>query len=131
MMSSALLPPVGRGGPVSRIAFLVMNPTIRDVLRRRVRRLIAIGLGGWLVFALAAPRVTHWGVPPTLPLLLGFGVFAASLVLLQWTRCPECRGLVGQWAIAAVALPWRRGQVHHCPCCGVGFDEPAPQKSIE
>jgi hypothetical protein len=57
-----------------------MGETIRNVIKRRFRRCIVVGLAGWLVFAIAASQ-THKGAPIGLP--------RALLLFLGSARSPE------------------------------------------
>lgn len=104
-----------------------MNPTIRDVIRRRTRQLLLIGLMGWLMFP-AAAALGHKN-RPVMPLFIVGGIlFAVAVIGLQRVRCPKCAAPLGQFAMP-IAIAWRR-KINFCPYCGVSLDEPAPQKLI-
>jgi hypothetical protein len=109
------------------VASASMGQTIRDVIKRRFRRRIVVGLVGWLVFTIAASQ-THKGAPIGLPLalllLLGIGTFAGALLMVTFIRCPSCRGQLHGWATTIVFPTWSHRQKNWCPCCGVNLDEP-------
>jgi hypothetical protein len=106
-----------------------MNETIRDVLKRRVRWCVAVGAAGLVVF-IAAPltAISLHGQPNPALVVLGWGLFAAALVSLQWfaAKCPKCSQRMGQEIAMRVALAIRRKPPNYCPYCGVSFDEPVP-----
>lgn len=106
-----------------------MNETIRDVLKRRVRWCVAVGAAGLVVFV-AAPLtgMSQRAQPNPALVVLGWGLFAAALVSLQWfaAKCPKCSQRMGQEIAMRVALAIRRKPPNYCPYCGVSFDEPLP-----
>ena len=107
-----------------------MSETIRDYLKRRTRRFMAIGFGSWLFFALSA-GFGHIGPKLGPAVFVGFGIlFGAVLALLFFVKCPKCG--TGFWQLAGqLALHWgSRRRVNFCPYCGVSLDEPMPTKLI-
>jgi hypothetical protein len=92
-----------------------MGPSIRDVLKRKIRRFFAIGLLGWLCAALAIPlrqgRVPKGDMPP-LALIVGFCLMGVAVLLIQRVKCLKCATALGQIA-PAIGLSWRR-KVNFC-----------------
>ena len=106
-----------------------MNETIRDVLKRRVRWCVAVAAAGLVVFiAVPMTALGQHGQPNAVLVMLGWGLFAAALVSLQWfaARCPKCSQRMGQEIAMRVALAIRRKPPNYCPYCGVSFDDPLP-----
>jgi hypothetical protein len=113
-----------------------MNETIRDVLKRRVRWCVAIGAAGLVVFiTVPLTAVGQHGQPNAALVVLGWGLFAAAMVSLQWfaAKCPKCSQRMGQEIAMRVALSIRGKPPNYCPYCGVSFDEllPNTRGSIE
>ena len=105
-----------------------MNESIRDRLKRRVRLIMAIGLGGWLLVAVGMASI-HGKEPPPL-LMAGFIMFAGAIVLLQWIRCPRCSARLGQCITMALGFSlniFGKKAPNFCPYCGVSFDQPCEQ----
>jgi hypothetical protein len=97
-----------------------MNETIRDYLKRRVRWCMAVGIGGWVIFA--SSIVTHVDNP--MINILGFVMFGGSILALQWMlKCPRCSVRLGQIAMT-LGIPGLKPQPNFCPYCGVSFQEP-------
>jgi hypothetical protein len=106
-----------------------MNETIRDVLKRRVRWCVAVAAAGLVVFiAVPMTALGQHGQPNAVIVMLGWGLFAAALVGLQWfaAKCPKCSQRMGQEIAMRVALAIRRKPPNYCPYCGVSFDDPLP-----
>jgi len=106
--------------------------TIREAVKRRVRRLALLAVAGWLVIP-ASVLVASWTasgsgrgeLPPWA--FLGIVAFAAAILGLNFgVRCLKCRTRFGQLALE-IAFHWgRRARVNFCPFCGTGLDEPLP-----
>ena len=111
-----------------------MNPaigevTIRDVLKRRVRWCMAVVAGGLVVFiAVPMTALGQNGQPNMMLGALGWGLFAAGLLCMQWfaAKCPKCSQKMGQEIAMRVAFAIRRKPPNFCPYCGVSFDSPLP-----
>ena len=108
-----------------------MTETIRERLRRRVRWALALGLGGWVLVALA---MTAFGLAKDQETgaafgvqLVGFLMFGGGILAMARTKCPKCSATLGQLA-ASLAVPFVK-QPNFCPYCGVSFDEPLPAKT--
>ena len=98
--------------------------SIRDFLKRRTRRILAIGFGGWLLLPLSA--IVSGGHEPPWPLaVVGVLLFGgAVLSMLFLNRCPKCRARLGQLS-GEIAFHWgTRARVNFCPYCGVSLDTP-------
>jgi hypothetical protein len=97
-----------------------MNHTIRDYLKRRVWRCMAVGIGGWLLVATSmGSHIDH----PIIS-ILGVLMFAGAILALQlMTKCPRCSARLGQIAMG-LGVPWLKPQANFCPYCGVSLDEP-------
>jgi hypothetical protein len=103
-----------------------MNETIRDVIKRRVRRLYAISLAGWVAFMITRIMGPKSGWTPLT--IAEAAVLLVPLGIVKFVKCPKCSKPLGQIA-SAVALPWRRDPAY-CPHCGVSLDDPMPHKII-
>ena len=101
-----------------------MDETIRNYIKRRVRWAIAIGIGGWLLFAVSGFAFPNDENP--LVILPGFLVFGGAIFAIQRTKCPRCSVSLGQIGMA-LAVPVFKPQPNFCPYCGVNFDEPRQQ----
>jgi hypothetical protein len=106
--------------------------TIREYIKRRVRRAMGMAVGSWLVLAVvgllgspAYPSLQH-----IMPLFAILGVigFGGAIVSIARVRCPKCRASLGQTVAMPTALRVGGKQVNFCPFCGVNFDEPIPRK---
>lgn len=107
-----------------------MNPTIRDVIKRRVRWISLIAVAGWLLFPLSMSQVQKGHPPPPL-FFVGMLLFVGAILAIQFVvRCPRCSAPLGQIALT-IAFGWLRRRVNFCPYCGVSLDEPVPHKAIE
>jgi DNA-directed RNA polymerase subunit RPC12/RpoP len=104
-----------------------MNDSIRDYLKRRVRLTMAIGLGGWLLVAVAMGS-THGKEPPPPLLIAGFVMFGGAILILQWIRCPRCSARLGQCITMGLgfnlSILGRKKSPNFCPYCGVSLDQP-------
>jgi hypothetical protein len=108
-----------------------MNPTIRQYIKRRVWWCMALGFGGWLVFALCGviARSLPDGLPKIALPFVGIAMFGGAILALQLiVRCPKCKAKLAQTIAMPVAFSgWRSGpKVNFCPFCGVNLDEPMP-----
>ena len=100
-----------------------MNPTIREVIKRRVWWLtapIAIAIMLFFGLTLLQPPGTRPDPRFTAPALL---LAAGGLLGLNYLKCPKCRGPFGQQLSWRVGFAIRR-RVNYCPYCGVSLDEP-------
>jgi hypothetical protein len=109
-----------------------METSMRDVLKRKIRWLFAMGLGAWLMMPLGLAILhgdpqPHGNTPPLL-IIVGTVVFGAAMLLIQRVKCPKCSTPLGQIA-SAIAFRWHR-RINYCPYCGVSLDEPVPHRSI-
>jgi hypothetical protein len=78
-----------------------MTQTIRDLIKRRVRWCMAIGIGGWLLIALSA--VLH--ADNLLIILAGVAVFGGAVTAVQLIRCPRRSARPGHDMAVGVARP--------------------------
>ena len=102
-----------------------MGVTIRDHIKRRVRIIAAVAVGGWLLLPLSA----SFGADPQafpLPMFVGFAIFAGAILgLTFFVKCPKCDTRFGQVA-SQIAFHFgsKRGRVNFCPYCGTSLDQP-------
>ena len=107
-----------------------MQPTIRDVIKRRMRWLTLVAIAGWLLVGLSI-QFPRNGQPPPPLVIVGFLVFAGALLAMQRAvRCLKCSTPLGKIAATIAFGLWGR-RVNFCPYCGVSLDEPVPHKVIE
>jgi hypothetical protein len=102
-----------------------LNETIRDVLKRRVRWSMGLGLAGFVLFMLTPlvgrPGSDGFGLLP----LFGFGLFFVAMLSVQWLiRCLKCDSRLGQEMAFRLGLSIFRKPPNFCPYCGVSLDEP-------
>jgi hypothetical protein len=95
--------------------------TIRDYIKRRVRWTMAIGLGGFILFAFGGGAA---GVP--IFAIIGAIGFGGAILLIGNIRCPRCRASLGQTIAMPVGMYFVSDKVNFCPYCGVSLDEPMP-----
>ena len=109
-----------------------MDPSMRDVLKRKIRWLFGIGLGAWLMMPLGMAILRGEPQPrghaPPLLIIVGTVVFGAAILLIQRVKCLKCKAPLGQIA-HAIGFTWRR-KVNFCPYCGVNLDAPVPHEPI-
>jgi hypothetical protein len=106
----------------------LMDETIRDYIKRRVRWTVAIAVLGWILIPISA-FLWH-GQGNSAFTLLGFLVFFTAMVSMQWfLRCPKCDARIGQTIAFAVGVTIGFGtsKVKFCPYCGVNLDTPRHQ----
>jgi hypothetical protein len=107
-----------------------MNQTIRSYIAARVRWCLAFAVVGWLLIPLAATlgKSLPDNVPQGAFVLLGFLVFGAAILAMQWlVTCPKCKAKLGKTIAMPLAVSWGSGpKVNFCPYCGVNLDEPVP-----
>ena len=109
-----------------------MDETIRDYITRRVRRCMAIGLGGWVLPAFSMGLTgtnTHVRVAGAF-YLTGFIVSLGAVLLARRTLCAVCSEPIGKMIGMSVAFPFFRRPANFCPYCGVHLDKPVPAKPI-
>jgi hypothetical protein len=94
--------------------------TLRERMKKRITRAAlyttVVGTGA------AAGLVRYpWGW--MLAILVGWGFITIAVVLiLQWfTRCPNCRAMLGA---NGRAVTKDNPTLDNCPQCGVNFDQP-------
>lgn len=106
-----------------------MEPTIRGVLKRRMRRISLVAVAGWVLAGLSVdPRR---GQDPAPLVIVGFLLVGGALFAMQRAiRCPKCSVALGQKPLSIAFRLWSHS-VNSCPHCGVSLDEPLPQKMIE
>jgi hypothetical protein len=103
-----------------------VNETLRDRIKRRIRWITAIGVGGWLLMVLTISTMgPKNGVPPW-SAVAGFILMGGAVLLTIWTRCPKCKERIGQEIGYRVAFSWRRKPPDYCPYCGTSLDQPCP-----
>jgi hypothetical protein len=103
---------------------LVMNETIRDYIKRRVRWCLAVAVLGWLSITLTASLWNGQGQSGVR--VFGFLVFLGAIICLQWfVRCPKCEARIGRTIALPVGFSSGSGRkINFCPYCGIGLDEP-------
>jgi hypothetical protein len=105
-----------------------MKQTLRSYIAGRVRWCLACAVVGWLLIPLGATlgRNLPADVPRGALPLLGFLVFGAAMVAMQWlVTCPKCRAKLGKTIAMPLAFSWGSGpKVNFCPYCGVNLDQP-------
>jgi hypothetical protein len=107
-----------------------MAETIREHLIRRIRRLGAVGICGWLLFVVV-PFVAADHKDPPVPLIItGFVLFGGAILLIQRVKCPKCSTILGQLAVPLAFTFSQKRKINFCPYCGTSLDEPLPQKLI-
>lgn len=107
-----------------------MPETIRERVKRRVRRTTCVAFTAWAVAAIAL--ITTHGRTPAPILVLAFIVFAACVLYILLTRCPKCSAVLGQCVTNHVGI--RMGRMfprpNYCPYCGVSLDDPCPSRQF-
>ena len=107
-----------------------MDPSMRDVLKRKIRWLFGIGLGAWLMMLLGMAILNGEPQPHVnaqlLLIIVGTVVFGAAILLIQRVKCLKCKTPRGQIALA-IGFRLRR-KVNFCPHCGVSLDAPVPHE---
>jgi hypothetical protein len=105
-----------------------MNETIRDYIKRRVRWALVIGAGAWVALALTGlTGITNPAVAG-----LGFAVFFAAILAIQFIKCPRCATRLGQVAMLIGPLWSGKKSINFCPYCGVNLNElREPRRSSE
>ncbi|PXV70526.1 hypothetical protein C8D93_102385 [Sinimarinibacterium flocculans] len=100
--------------------------TIREQLRRQVRRSMAAVFATWLVFA----GIGVVGIGQGLNPVFAFGTFAlfmgAVLYATLFIKCPRCGFKLAQGSMGlAFGEPGRgnKRSINFCAHCGVSFDE--------
>jgi len=100
--------------------------TIREHLKRRVRRTTIVAFTTWAVAAVTL--ITTHGRAPAPIFIVAFIVFAACVLYSLFTRCPKCSAVLGQCVMNHVGI--RVGRMfprpNYCPYCGVSLDAPCP-----
>ena len=104
--------------------------TIRELLLSQLRRLMLVGFGCWLAFAVAGIAGSSGYVPTWVAFIPFVGFGGTILSLLFRVRCPRCGGRLGQMA-ALLNPKWRafNRPVNFCPYCGVSLEEPVAVSS--
>lgn len=106
------------------------DPSIRQIIRRRVKWLIGMAALGWVLLIVS---ISLEPGPPWQPLrIAGLGLFFGAVVLMQLIKCPNCSSRLGQIG-TSIGFAWRgrlgwRRQVKFCPYCGIDIDQPVPHK---
>ena len=114
-----------------------MDETIRDRLKRRIRRCMAIGLAAWflppfsmgVIGGLVAPAHIDSHTAGAI-YLTGLLVFGGAVLVAGRTLCPACSERIGKMIGMSVAFPFLKKPANFCPYCGVHLDQAAPMKSI-
>ena len=101
--------------------------TIRDYIKRRVRWGFGLALASWLFVALTSNMGFGGPRPGYLPLIGVLG-FIGAILLFLFIRCPKCRARIGQTIAVPAAFRLSGPKVKYCPYCGVGLDEPMPDR---
>jgi len=106
-----------------------MSRSLREEIKRRVRRWAAVAVAGWVLIALgeSVARYLPNGVPAPVVPVIGVMLFFGALIAARRVRCPKCRAAVGRTIAMPVALSWGSGpKVNLRPFCDVSLDEPCP-----
>lgn len=111
-----------------------MDETIRDRIIRRVRRCMAIALGGWILPAFSMGLI---GAASQIPgriagafYLTGFIISGGAVLAARRTLCAACSEPIGKMIGMSVAFPFLRKPANFCPYCGVHLDKPVSVKPI-
>lgn len=114
-----------------------MDETIRDRIRRRIRRCVAVGLGAWLLPAFSMGVIGQLVSPSQIEnriagafYLTGFIVSGGAVLAARRTLCAACSQAIGKMIGMSVAFPFFRKPANFCPYCGVHLDQAAPTKPI-
>ena len=104
--------------------------SIRSLLTRRKRTIFGVAGFGFLI--LAGPILYYWYKgpdPDTFVHLLSVVIFLLPLYVVLalcayfLIRCPKCKGALSN-LVMKTGHPFAvSGKLHHCPYCGIGFDE--------
>ena len=97
--------------------------SIRDVLEKRRRILIAVGVGALLVLLLGVQLSVTFH-RPWLAYLGAIAFFAAPYLNTAWLRCPRCHRSIGfaRERPRKILSPFGPGEM--CPYCAVSLEEP-------
>jgi hypothetical protein len=97
--------------------------SIRDVLEKRRRIIVAVSVGAFLALFLGV-LVSVTLHRPWLAYLGAFVFLAAAYLNTAWLRCPRCRRSIGfaRERPRKVLPPFGPGD--SCPYCGVSLEEP-------
>ncbi len=114
-----------------------MHETIRDRLKRRIRRCMAIGLAALASAPLLMGVIGGWVAPAHIHsraagavYVTGFLVFGGAVLVARRTLCPACSERIGKMIGMSVAFPFFRRPANFCPYCGVHLDQAVPMKPI-
>ena len=114
-----------------------MDETIRDRIRRRIRRCMAVGLGAWFLPAFSMGVIGGLVGPSHIEdriagafYLAGFIVSGGAVLAARRTLCAVCSEAIGKMIGMSVAFPFFRKPANFCPYCGVHLDQAAPMKPI-
>jgi hypothetical protein len=106
---------------------MTIQVTIRDYIKRRVRGDSAAFIAGAIL--LAAFMSLYHDQPERFPnsvLYVGGILVLGSGLVIRTTKCPRCRGDLGNNALG-IGLFSGRSAANFCPHCGISFDEPYPR----
>jgi peptide subunit release factor 1 (eRF1) len=91
----------------------------RDLLNRRKKGALSVAGISFLAMAAVAYSVDY--LPPALYRVLSIGtvtVFAVGVVFVYvGIKCPKCNKILG------LKFVFADESLHHCPRCGIPFDE--------
>lgn len=96
--------------------------TMGEILRRKTRRNLWLGLLFWLALAGSMFVAAKWNIR-ILPLVFFLPFIAVVLAQMFFVRCPRCSGNLGQLLTHTMAPGKWKTRVKHCPFCGVDFDD--------
>jgi TRAP-type C4-dicarboxylate transport system permease small subunit len=111
--------------------------TIREFLKRRTRKLVAVAVFAWLICAMT-PLVMHGqeqcrtackntldSIKFPMTIAVGLPLFAGAILgLTFFLNCPRCKGRLGQVAMSLVMPGKTTRRMNFCPYCGVNIDGP-------
>ena len=103
-----------------------MPETIREHLKRRVRRTTIVAFTAWAVAVVDGIAIHGRTKAPVF--ILCFVVFGACVLYILRTRCPKCSAVLGQCVMNYVGIRTTRmfPRPNYCPYCGVSLDDPCP-----
>jgi hypothetical protein len=98
--------------------------TIREYIKRRMRRAFLFAVIGWASMPLTALIAGGKQLPWQMAIIpiVGMALFFSGIFVSLRLRCPRCQSRLGQIAWP-IAVPVLKPIPNYCPYCGVSLDE--------